>query len=175
MIHVITGGSGSGKSEYAENWLTQEKDKNEIFVYIATMQPFGEETLKKIERHQKMRAEKGFQTIEKYVDLHSLEEMAHKSVLLECMSNLVANEMYRKDLKSNTPEEIMKRVLDGVYHIAKEAKDFAIVTNEVGAELSDYSKETREYIRILGEINQELSRKANRVTEVVYGIPVKVK
>ena len=22
MIHLVTGGSGSGKSEYAENWLT---------------------------------------------------------------------------------------------------------------------------------------------------------
>lgn len=175
MVHVITGGSGSGKSEYAENWLTQERDKKEIFVYIATMQPFGEETLKKIERHQKMRAEKGFHTIEKYVDLHQLQGIENKCVLLECMSNLVANEMYRKDLKSNTPEEIMKRVLDGVYHIAKDAKDFAIVTNEVGAELAEYSEETRAYIRILGKINQELSRKADRVTEVVYGIPVRLK
>ena len=28
MLHVITGGSGSGKSAYAENWLLEQREKN---------------------------------------------------------------------------------------------------------------------------------------------------
>ena len=28
MIHLVTGGSGSGKSEYAENWLTGRNKKD---------------------------------------------------------------------------------------------------------------------------------------------------
>ena len=58
MMHVITGGSGSGKSAYAEMWLTGKPEKSEEkkaicpYLYIATMRPFGAETQKKIERHR---------------------------------------------------------------------------------------------------------------------------
>lgn len=54
MMHVITGGSGSGKSAYAEMWLTGKPEKSEEkkaicpYLYIATMRPFGAETQKKI-------------------------------------------------------------------------------------------------------------------------------
>ena len=37
MVILVTGGSGSGKSEYAERLLTLLQKKNRI--YIATMQP----------------------------------------------------------------------------------------------------------------------------------------
>lgn len=46
MMHVITGGSGSGKSAYAEMWLTGKPEKSEEkkaicpYLYIATMRPF---------------------------------------------------------------------------------------------------------------------------------------
>mgnify|MGYP000411720303 FL=1 len=53
MIHLVTGGSGSGKSEYAENWLTGRNKKDGTYIYIATMQPYTEETMKKIERHHR--------------------------------------------------------------------------------------------------------------------------
>ena len=69
MIHLVTGGSGSGKSEYAENWLTGRNKKDGTYIYIATMQPYTEETMKKIERHHRLRAGKGFRTLEKYTDL----------------------------------------------------------------------------------------------------------
>ena len=61
MMHVITGGSGSGKSAYAEMWLTGKPEKSEEkkaicpYLYIATMRPFGAETQKKIERHRHAR------------------------------------------------------------------------------------------------------------------------
>ena len=64
MIHLVTGGSGSGKSEYAENWLTGRNKKDGTYIYIATMQPYTEETMKKIERHHRLRAGKGFRTLE---------------------------------------------------------------------------------------------------------------
>ena len=42
MIHLITGGSGSGKSVYAENWLIRQGGreacgKEKPFLYIAAM------------------------------------------------------------------------------------------------------------------------------------------
>ena len=65
MIHLVTGGSGSGKSEYAENWLTGRNKKDATYIYIATMQPYTEETMKKIERHHRLRAGKGFRTYQR--------------------------------------------------------------------------------------------------------------
>ena len=101
MLILITGGSGSGKSEYAEKtalWL-KENISAERVIYIATMMPYGKETMKKIERHRKMRAGKGFITEECYC-IKDIEEKIgfdyyKKSVvIIECMSNLTANEIF---------------------------------------------------------------------------------
>ena len=98
MFHLITGGSGSGKSEYAEQKLMEyasHSKRNKKRYYIATMIPFGKETEEKIARHRKLRAGKGFETIECYTDLKKAAEILQTketgSVLLECMSNLVGN------------------------------------------------------------------------------------
>ena len=43
MLYLITGGSGSGKSEYAEDLLRDLcKDQTEGLVYVATMFPYGD-------------------------------------------------------------------------------------------------------------------------------------
>ena len=60
MFHLITGGSGSGKSEYAEQKLMEyvsHSKRNKKRYYIATMIPFGKETEEKIARHRKLRAD----------------------------------------------------------------------------------------------------------------------
>ena len=48
MITLVTGGSGSGKSAYAEDVLTGFGEGERI--YIATMYPFDEESQKRISR-----------------------------------------------------------------------------------------------------------------------------
>ena len=71
MIHLVIGGSGSGKSEYAENLLEDSPGK----YYIATMQVYDAEGRKKVARHQRLRAGKGFQTIEQTRDIHKAAEI----------------------------------------------------------------------------------------------------
>ena len=94
MLTLVTGGSGSGKSAFAEDRVLSFGDAQRI--YIATMHPFDEESHKRIERHQKMRAGKGFETVECYTGLKNVKLPAGCVVLLECMSNLVANEMFEE-------------------------------------------------------------------------------
>ena len=66
MIVFVIGGSGSGKSAYAEKrLLAMEAEKKH---YIATMRVFDEEGKKRVEKHRTMRREKGFLTIEKPID-----------------------------------------------------------------------------------------------------------
>ena len=91
MFHVVTGGSGSGKSAYAEQCILDFQGENRI--YIATMYPFDEESHRRIARHRAMRAEKKFTTMERYTDLEHLTIPSGADVLLECMSNLVANDV----------------------------------------------------------------------------------
>ena len=49
------------------------------------------------------------------------------------------------------------------------------MTNEVFCDGMDYGAETMRYIRLLGEINCRLGQMADTVTEVVYGIPIRIK
>ena len=74
MFHVVTGGSGSGKSAYAEEQICMLKKKTNSrhLYYIATMVPYGKETEQKILRHRQMRNGKGFETLECFTDLKKL-------------------------------------------------------------------------------------------------------
>ena len=49
MITLVIGGSGSGKSDYAESLLDSYSNRK---VYLATMQIYDDETRKKVERHR---------------------------------------------------------------------------------------------------------------------------
>ena len=171
MLELVTGGSGSGKSAYAESRICEynRQDPKPLF-YIATMFPYGEETEKKIERHRMLRKGKGFETLEWYTGLKQyLEEGLLKGadVLLECMSNLVANEMY---MESGAGCHADQAILEGIQELNQQCANLVIVTNEVFSESVQDSSEMKEYKRILGKINREIATMADQVTEVIYGI-----
>ena len=170
MFHVVTGGSGSGKSAFAEQCILDCQGNNRI--YIATMYPFDEESHRRIARHRAMRAEKKFTTIERYTDLEHLTIPEGADVLLECMSNLTANEIYRQD---GAGEQTADRIVDGVEELCSRCEHVVIVTNEVCSECTRDSADMVRYKKILSEVNRRLAQKADWVTEVVYGIPVEVK
>lgn len=177
MVHVVTGGSGSGKSEYAEQMAVETG----VFprIYLATMRVWDEEGEKRVERHRAMRAQKGFITIERYTDLEHINltecgsaecgSASHSVILLECMSNLTANEYYRQ--KGGAADAVMR----GINHLQNRCGHLIIVTNEVFSDGESYGLETREYREILGAVNRYLGQIADTVTEVVYGIPIRFK
>ena len=169
-MHLITGGSGSGKSAYAEAQILALN--GECRVYLATMYPYDEESRQKIARHRKMRAEKNFTTVECYRDLEKTEIPEHADVLLECMSNLTANEMFWPEGAGSDTEE---QILRGVEWLRRKARNLVIVSNEIFSDGCEYDSGTKEYQRTLGKINCRLAELADRVTEVVYGIPLEVK
>ncbi|MCZ0639917.1 bifunctional adenosylcobinamide kinase/adenosylcobinamide-phosphate guanylyltransferase [Mediterraneibacter gnavus] len=184
MFHVVTGGSGSGKSAYAEEQICMLKKKTNSrhLYYIATMVPYGKETEQKILRHRQMRNGKGFETLECFTDLKKLvqtepgfrADAAEEGicVLLECMSNLTANELY---LDTGAKERTREAVLEGIRELEKRCRGLVAVTNEVFCDLPPADEEMQEYLSVLGTINCRLAKMAYQVTEVVYGIPVEVK
>lgn len=182
MILVI-GGSGSGKSEFAEKLITEIADNRGLeLYYLATMKIYGEEDEKKIEKHRRMRAGKGFVTIEQPEDISRalkeiyLTEKSEKkpAVLLECVSNLTANEMF-KDSGSAAPEDVAEKIMRDISVLNKNCGELVIVSDDVFEDGMDYPNATKAYAAALGKINRGLAKPADEVFEVVAGIPVRIK
>ena len=118
-----------------------------------------------MERHKKLRQGKGFITIEspKDVGREKVLEMLRpdgqkKAVLLECISNLTANEMFGSSFEEGSEpgrrtEALAEKICTDIEKIDKAAGFFAVITNEVGSDGEMYEKETLEYIRLLGLVN----------------------
>ena len=170
MLTVVTGGSGSGKSAFAEDRVLSFGEAKRI--YIATMHPYDEESRKRVVRHRKMRAGKGFETIECYTGLKKVQVPRNSVVLLECMSNLVANEMFEEN---GAREKTVGEILEGIHSLVRQAAHVVIVTNEIFSDGSVYEGDMDVYLKYLGIINQSMVKEADEAVEVVYGITVYLK
>ena len=177
MLTIITGGSGSGKSAYGEDYICSRAGDNKKY-YIATMKRGDDETNDRINRHRAMRSGKGFETVEQPVDIEDVltdhDISPNDYALLECMSNLVANEMFR-DGKVYDEAFVFKKVMDGMEKLVRKFKHLVIVTNNIFEDGAEYDEYSMSYIRALGNINRLLAAMADEVTEVVVGIPVRIK
>lgn len=165
MIYLITGGSGCGKSTWAEKLVsTLSMEKR---VYIATMQVYDDESVKRVERHRTQRADKGFGTIECEKDLASAYVSEGSIVLLEDLVNWVANEMFDGgDISCIKP---------ALKELAGKCRDLIIVTNDVFSDGMIYAESTQEYLRVLADVNNYAAQLSDCVVEVVYSIPLAVK
>ena len=94
------------------------------------------------------------------------------TALLECMSNLVANEVFAPEGRGADCSEVLKC---GLHHLAGTAAHLVIVTNDIFSDGVTYDPETEQYRKILGEVNLEAAAMADYVYEVVCGIPICVK
>ena len=191
MMELVTGGSGSGKSAYAEEALcgpasfpdrgqgnetgTQQDGQR---YYIATMPSWDKETEKKIERHRAMRSGRGFHTLEWYTGFEEklrrgdCPSLDRTDILVECLSNLTANEMY---MEEGAGENAVDAVIRGILCLRDRCRNLVVVTNDVFSESAEDSSEMRRYKETLGRINCALAEETDRVTEVVCGIPCTVK
>ena len=160
MFSIVTGGSASGKSEYAENIVPNTGSR----VYLATMEPFGAEAETRIARHRKLREGKGFETIECPVNIEKvLEACRGKDVLLEDLPNLVANEMFSSHAHSTVG--IAEQILD----LAHISESLICVTGILTADGRKYDESTMKYLKELAAIERTLAAHADRVIEVVCG------
>ena len=179
MITLIMGGSGSGKSAYSEDYVLTQAGKS-LKYYIATMQIYDAEGKRKVERHRKLRAGKGFITIEQPTDIAEAvsgingETGKNSVALLECMSNLVANEMFSGEQMPDV-DTVVEEIVQGIASLTSQLSHLVIVSNNVFEDGIEYDETTLRYIEALGRINTRLAEMADHVVEVVVGIPVIIK
>ncbi len=170
MLILLTGGSGSGKSVYAEDLCLKLPAPH---YYIAALQTEGDGGAEKIAYNRRLHQEQGFTTIERPCDLAGLVMPARGTALLECICHLTANEMFGDGSFCNPAD----KVLDGVAALAAQCTHLLVVTNDVGSDgaYAEADELTQAYVRALGQINATLAERADAVYELVCGIPVLMK
>ncbi len=136
------------------------------------MWPDGAEAKQRIERHQAMRAGKGFITIEQYTGLGKLGLPHGCAVLLECLGNWAANEMFAPEAAGKSA---MAAVQHGIATLRGQAEHLVVVSNDVGGDGADYAPETRAYQLLMGQLNRQLCAESDVAIEMVCGIPVFLK
>lgn len=190
---LVTGGASSGKSACAERLavsLCEEAPEAGRLYYVATMHHDrgDEETERRIRRHRSLRHGKGFRTIEMERDILRLSGIAgHGDVLLlEDLSNLLANEMFPPDIQKPRPEDGGVALWEGgetacrkISRSIMALQDTGVSIVAVGSRITedvprDLEEGTKSYVRSFQELMQELARRADEVTEVVCGIPVRI-
>lgn len=182
MLHIVYGGSASGKSSYAESFALSLQGDGRL-LYIATMYPYkwntteiDPETMQRIERHRAMRADKGFDTVECYRHVEHIVAKRQDVLLLECMSNLLANEMYLEPDSDDgglaeTMSEVEKAGVDGNASSDMEETGIAgeaeVNTETVGTDCNAGSNMAETMSPVSKKIVQALVDLSTRVQDVV--------
>ena len=166
MIVLVTGGASSGKSKIAENIACNLGDN---LFYIATMHQNDKESMERVIKHREMRKAKGFVTIEKQVSIGEINISSNSVCLIECISNLLANEMYDKN---RTGDEACKKITEDIELLSEKVTDLVVVSNEIFSDGAIYDTFSSEYIHNLGKINTFLAEISDIFIEVVAGIKV---
>lgn len=173
MMILITGGAACGKSYLAEQLVAQFPGKR---YYIATMRPWGKDGQAKVAKHRAMRAGKHFETIECYGNLAGVElAEPHSVVLLECITNLMADELYDDEGNERSHDLVFSAVMEGIEALREKCENLIMITNDVGSDGITYDPSTAAYVRMLGAANCQVAAMSDVVIDVVCGSPLVVK
>jgi adenosylcobinamide kinase/adenosylcobinamide-phosphate guanylyltransferase len=147
---LVLGKNGCGKSAFAEKaaWALSKPGR---LHYIACMVPYGEDGIRRVERHVKDRAPYGFLTLEKPACVNELPLGADDVFLLEDASNLLANAMFELGLD-------WRSVFSDVSALAGRCSSSVIVSIDGLEEDGCQDEETKRYICGLNQLNLELAK-----------------
>lgn len=162
MVYLIKGTPDSGKSKRAEELVCCISADDRY--YIATMIPYGEEGRQRVEKHRRMRNGKGFITLEYAHDIceaaDRISNTEQATVLVECVSNLVANLYFGKGYDK---KKVVSMVRNQIETLGEKVANLVVVTNEFEKDNQNYDGETVEYIELMSEVNKEIEAVATRV------------
>lgn len=161
---LILGANSSGKSLYAESIATRYSANP---VYIATMVPQNDENLRRIEKHKAQRSGKNFKVLELPVNISAADVKDTDVVLLEDVSNLMANGMF-------TAGKSAEQTLEDIMALCRKCR-MLIAVSISGLCSDEYDGETKQYIDGLNFLNEHLAKNAASVTEMQNSVAVKIK
>ena len=168
MIILISGTSGSGKSFYAEERLKEFSTSKKF--YVATAKIYDDEMKERVKKHQAMRKNKGFITIEKPFNLGNVKIPKNSSVLIEALTTWLANEMFENN--NQTPVE---RILSDFHILKAKCENLILVSDDIFSDGIIYDEMTEKYIKALADIVKKIAAEADEVIECFAGLTIKLK
>jgi adenosylcobinamide kinase / adenosylcobinamide-phosphate guanylyltransferase len=176
QIVLVTGGSRSGKSEYARALAEALQGPR---AFVATCRATDDEMRERIEKHRQCRESSVWGTMEEPLQLAEVlrNNGQVRLFLIDCLTLWVNNIMFEASLKGRTISEshIADRVSE-VLHVAAEIPATTIfVSNEVGWGIVPENAVSRLYRDLVGRCNEIVAAAADEVTLVACGLPLKLK
>lgn len=166
-VILITGGSRSGKSSYAEQLALSLSDAP---VYLATARIWDDEFRERVRRHQERRGPQWTNLEEeKYLSRHDL---TGRVVVVDCLTLWCTNFFF--DSQSDVDASLAALKAEFDRFTAQEAT-FLFVTNEIGMGGTSDNALQRRFTDLQGWMNQYVASQADEVLLMVSGIPVKIK
>ena len=169
-VTLVLGGARSGKSHYAQELASAFQR----VVFVATARRSDAEMRAKIARHRRERPA-SWKTIEVSTDLERAvveESPAADLLLIDCLSFYMANLMGRKKGAQRQVRNQIERFCEA---LRGAECSVVIVSNETGCGVVPSYRSGREYRDLLGELNQQVAKVADKVVFMVAGLPLTVK
>lgn len=171
MKHLVLGGVRSGKSQFAERWVAEQREQ---IVYIATSQVWDGSMAERVAKHQSYRPEH-WQTIEEPFKLAATltriaDEQPEAGVIVECCSLWLTNLLCAEDEPQLEAErEAFLSVLENY------TLPIILVSAEVGLGIMPMNALARRYGDEIGVLNQRMAAICEEVTFVTAGLPMALK
>lgn len=167
MICLVIGGAKSGKSMYAQNLSKELENESGNLYYVATMNPYDLEDLKRIENHLKERDGYGFETIEVQRNIGSIVSKIEKkdTLLIDSLTSIVTNEMFYLD---EFNENVKSNIINGIKSISNAALNVVMVSDYISSDSIHYDNYTESFRKELGNLNIELAKASDVVIECVF-------
>ena len=169
MIVLVLGTPKSGKSLLAEELCVALGDSEKY--YLATMRVMDHQGALRVEKHRKQREGKGFVTIERGREITgAVKDMAHPgaaTVLLECVSNLVGNELFENPVRRGmSAEQFADAMVDEIGQLAGAVHHLVIVSSVYPLSDPGYDEATVRYVTYLHAVNERLKALADEVRDL---------
>lgn len=170
MLIFVSGGARSGKSEWAERTaLSLSHDVPRI--YLATARVTDEDMKARVERHRAQRSGRGFVTVERPCGMTEIagEIPMGAVVLLECLPNWAANEMFRADGSIACIDDVRRAVEGGLAALMNRAGHLIAVSDDIFSDGMKYDFMTEDYMRLLGRLHISIASAADVAAECAFG------
>ena len=175
-IHLITGGSRSGKSAYAQRLAETLRGPR---AFVATCPVIDAEMAERVRKHQEARRKGEWETIEAPVDLAGAIRGAaeFRVLLVDCLTLWANNLLYEAEGRGErfSEEEMAGQCRELIEACGAFAGTVLFVTNELGMGIIPENETARRFRDIAGRMNQLVAAAAEAVTLVVSGLPVILK